>query len=114
MKFTWMIKEITEKIKIGENEKPKISILVEEVNDNEYKTSIAFDFIWEEKVAMIEDAKVWDVVAVSYNIRANKHEDKLYNSINWWKIDNMSQPKQSWPQSADPTKDDYEEQNFGE
>lgn len=112
MKFTGIINDKTEKAVFGKDNTPKVSILVEEVNDNEYKTSIAVDFLGDEKVALVDDANIWDVVTVYYNIRANNFEGKLFNSINGWKIENQSH--KAWPQSKDPTKPEFVESKFGE
>lgn len=93
MKFTWMIKAKREKIEIGENSTPKRTIVIEEVSDNEYKTSIAIDFIGNEKVALLDSVSGGDVATVFYNIRANENDWKDYNQINGWKIENMTNKK---------------------
>ena len=111
MKFTGYIKSITNKELIGTNNTPKQSIVIEEVNDNEHKTSISIDFLGEEKVNQLDDINVGQVATVFYSIRATEYEGKCYNNINGWKIEALAQ---KWPQSKDPTKDNFEESNFGE
>jgi hypothetical protein len=50
-----------------------MTIVVEEINDKQYKDSLAFDFIGEEKVANARSVNVGDEVTVLYNTKASEY-----------------------------------------
>ena len=88
MDFTWTIKSIGSIETVGSNWLQKRTFVLEEVSDKEYKGSIAVDLI-KDKVNMINEYKVGDVVKVEINVRANYSDNtkRYYNSLNAWKIE---------------------------
>jgi len=58
MQFTGTIIAKTEKIEIGEKQTPKVSLVLEESSDSQYKDSVMIDWIGDEKVALINPLKV--------------------------------------------------------
>lgn len=75
-----------ETINIGWNDRQKQTIVLEENRDSEYKWGIAVDF-WGDKLNLLADVSVWDVVIVSMNSRARENNWRWYNSITWWKVE---------------------------
>lgn len=87
MNYIWKIINIGEIQTVGQNWLQKRTVVLEEVNDKDYKWGIAFDLI-KDKVNLIDKFKVWDTVDVSLNFRTNYSEKtkNYYNSINAWSI----------------------------
>lgn len=87
MNYIWKIINIGEIQAVGQNWLQKRTVVLEEVNDKDYKWGIAFDLI-KDKVNLIDKFKVWDTVDVSLNFRTNYSEKtkNYYNSINAWSI----------------------------
>ena len=63
----------------------KLTFVVEEVSDKDYKGSLAIDLI-KDKVDMMNDFKVGDMVSVAVNFRATEYNGKHYNGITAWRI----------------------------
>jgi len=76
---------------VWQNGLQKRTFVLEEVSDKEYKGSIAIDLI-KDKVNMINEYKVGDVVSVWLNFRANYSENsnRYFNSVNAWSIKKVS------------------------
>lgn len=87
MTYTWIIINIGEIQTVWQNWLQKRTVVLEEVNDKDYKWGIAFDLI-KDKTKLIDWYKVGDVVTVSLNFKTNYYEvkDTYYNSITAWKI----------------------------
>lgn len=87
MNYIWKIINIGEIQTVWQNWLQKRTVVLEEVNDKDYKWGIAFDLI-KDKVNLIDKFKVWDTVDVSLNFRTNYSEKtkNYYNSINAWSI----------------------------
>jgi len=87
MEYTWTIIKIWAIETVGKNAIEKRTVVIEEVNDKDYKGGIAFDLI-KDKTKLIDWYKVGDVVTVSLNFKTNYYEvkDTYYNSITAWKI----------------------------
>lgn len=87
MEYTWTIIKIWAIETVGKNAIEKRTVVLEEVNDKDYKGGIAFDLI-KDKTKLIDWYKVGDAVTVSLNFKTNYYEvkDTYYNSITAWKI----------------------------
>jgi len=87
MEYTGTIIKIWAIETVGKNAIEKRTVVIEEVNDKDYKGGIAFDLI-KDKTKLIDWYKVGDVVTVSLNFKTNYYEvkDTYYNSITAWKI----------------------------
>jgi len=87
MEYTGTIIKIWAIETVGKNAIEKRTVVLEEVNDKDYKGGIAFDLI-KDKTKLIDWYKVGDVVTVSLNFKTNYYEvkDTYYNSITAWKI----------------------------
>jgi hypothetical protein len=66
----------------------KISFILVENTDKEYKSSIVIDLLWE-KVDLISSYKVWDVVKASLNFRTSDYNWRYFNNISAWRIDTL-------------------------
>lgn len=87
MEYTGTIIKIWAIETVGKNAIEKRTVVIEEVNDKDYKGGIAFDLI-KDKTKLIDWYKVGDVVTVSLNFKTNYYEvkDTYYNSITAWKV----------------------------
>jgi single-strand DNA-binding protein len=76
-------------IKIGETEQIKETfkkrLLVVET-DGEYPQSIPVEFV-QDRTDLLNDLTVGDSVAVSYNLRGRKWNDKYFLNLDGWKIE---------------------------
>lgn len=86
MTFEWKIIFIWEEILVWKNQLPKISFVVEEESDKEYKNTVLVDLLWE-RTEMIKQYKVGDHVKVFLNFRVTEFNEKRYNNIGAWKIE---------------------------
>ena len=86
--FEGVIKFIGPEQTVGQKGLQKISFILEENVDKEFKSSIAVDVLGE-KVGLIKDFKVGDVVKAFLNFKANEYEGKRFNRVSAWKIEGM-------------------------
>lgn len=86
MEFKWRVTIKWQETEVGQNSTPKMTIVVEEITDKQYKDSLAFDFIGDEKVANARSVNAGDEVTVLYNTTASEYNWKIYNNIKWWQI----------------------------
>lgn len=89
MIFEWKIIFISDQIEVGQKWLPKISFILEENTDKEFKSSISIDLLWE-KTDLIKNYKVWDTIKAYLNFKANEFNGKRYNRISSWKIEWLS------------------------
>lgn len=88
MQYTWKIIKIWEIEKVGKNALDKRTVVLEEVNDKDYKWWLAFDLI-KDKVNLTDKFKVWDIVDVSLNFKTSYAEisKRYFTNITAWKIE---------------------------
>lgn len=89
MNYHWIIINIGEIQTVWKNNIEKRTVVLEEVNDKDYKGGIAFDLM-KDKVNLIDGVKIGDTVEVSLNFRANEYKGKYYNNITAWSIKKVS------------------------
>ena len=82
---------------VWKNNLDKISLLLEEVNDKEYKASIKVDFLKDIAREVNENYKKWMHVSVDLNSRVSEYNWKYYNNITWWRINQTKTDEQSTP-----------------
>jgi len=97
MTFEWKILFISEQVEVGQNNLAKITFTLEENTDREFKSSISIDLLWE-KTDLIKNYKVWDMIKVYLNFKANEYNWKRYNRISarkveWLESQNNPSPK---------------------
>jgi len=76
-------------------DRQKQTIVLEENRDSEYKWWIVIDFRWE-KVSLIAELKVGDLVNVWLNSKAREYNGRWYNAITGRKIEKLWWGD-SWP-----------------
>jgi hypothetical protein len=73
---------------VGQKELPKISFVIEENSDREFKNSLMIDLLGD-KTEMIKAFKEGDSVKVFLNYRAREYDGRWFNSIGAWKIESL-------------------------
>ena len=73
---------------VGQKQLPKVSFVIEENSDREFKNSLMIDLLGE-KIDMIKAFKEGDAVRVFLNYRAREYDGRWFNSIGAWKIESM-------------------------
>ncbi len=86
MEYVWIITTIGKEEEVGQNKLKKLTFVLEENSDKEYKSSMAVD-LFNDKIELIKAFKVGDAVKVSLNFRAREYNDRRFNSISAWRID---------------------------
>ena len=99
MDFIGKITFIWSEEKVGQNETPKVTFVVEE-EWKEYPSSMAID-LRKEKIDEIKSIKVWDSVKVSVNFRTREYNWKYFNSISAWRISKSDGATSSQQEPAD-------------
>ena len=79
---------ISEETIVGQKQLPKISFVIEENSDREFKNSIMVDLLGE-KTELIKSFKVGDIIRVSLNYRAREYDGRRFNSIGARKIESL-------------------------
>jgi hypothetical protein len=79
---------ISEETLVGQKQLPKISFVIEENSDREFKNSIMIDLLGE-KIDLIKSYKVGDSIRVFLNYRAREYDGRRFNSIGAWKIESL-------------------------
>ena len=86
MTFEGTIIFISDEVLVGQKQLPKISFVVEENTDREFKNSLMIDLLGE-RTELIKPYKVGDHVKVFLNYRAREYDGRRFNSIGAWKIE---------------------------
>ena len=86
--------------KVGKNEIPKLTFVLEEITDREYKGWVAVDLL-KDKTELIKSYKVGDAVKVSLNVRCNEYNGKYYNSITARKVEPSDGSAAGWADGGD-------------
>ena len=77
---------ISEETLVGQKQLPKISFVIEEFSDREYKNTLMVDLIGE-KTGLIKSFQTGDVIKASLNFRAREYDGRRFNSIGAWRIE---------------------------
>ncbi|MDR2415675.1 MAG: DUF3127 domain-containing protein [Candidatus Peribacteria bacterium] len=77
---------ISEEALVGQKQLPKISFVIEENSDREFKNSLMIDLLGE-KTELIKSFKEGDNIKVFLNYRAREYDGRRFNSIGAWKIE---------------------------
>jgi hypothetical protein len=86
MEFTGRIINITPIEKIGDKQTPKFTMVIEQLTDNKYPSSISVD-VRGEKTQRHKEYQEDNVVTVSLNSKAREYKGRRYNSLSAWKIE---------------------------
>ena len=88
MEFEGIVTILGEEEKIGQNEIPKKTFVLEEDTDREYKGSMAVD-VFNDKISLLDGVAIWDKVKVWLNFRSREYNGRYFNSISAWRLDKM-------------------------
>jgi len=58
------------------------------IPDNKYPQPVAFEFQGE-RVDMPDKYEVGDEVCISFDLRGREHKERVYNTLNAWRITNL-------------------------
>lgn len=86
MEFEGIITYLGKEEEVGQNGLRKITFVLEEDTDREFKTSMAID-LFNDKIDMIKEYQQGDKVKVGLNFRAREYNGRWFNSIGAWRID---------------------------
>ena len=79
---------------VGKNNLRKRTIVLEEINDREWKGWLVVDF-FNDKIDLLNWFKEGDHVNVGINTRANEYNWRRFNGVSGWKVDAIA--SNSWP-----------------
>lgn len=115
MQFTGRVTTKTPQITVGANNTPKISLILEEDGEKQYKDTIMIDFVGDEKVALVDSVSEGSTITVSFNTRATEYNGRYYNNLNGWRIewgnDNGSASTPA-PKKQDKIEEDFDDLPF--
>lgn len=109
MDFTGKIIYKGNRESIGQNGFEKLSLVLEEISDKDYKSSLMIEF-FKEKIDLAEGLKMGDTIKAYLNPRAKEYNGRWYNSVSCWKIDIIAQGGGS--SSSNSSYDDNEDLPF--
>ena len=89
---------------VWQNNLRKLTFVLEEDTDKEYKWSIAVDIFWD-KVDMMNEFKQWDKVKTNLNFRAREYNGRRFNGVSARRIEKATWATSSTAPSA-PADDD--------
>lgn len=90
MDFTGKIVYKGKKETVGQNGFEKLSLVLEEISDKDYKSSLMIEF-FKEKIDLVASLQVGDTIKAYLNPRAKEYNGRWYNSVSCWKVDVLSQ-----------------------
>jgi len=88
MEFEGIITQLGKAEEIWDKGFKKLSFVVEEISEREYKSSMSVE-LFNDKIDLIWDYKVGDSVKLSLNFRAREYNGRWFNSISAWRIEAM-------------------------
>ncbi len=88
MEFEGIITFLGKEEEVGQNGLRKLTFVLEEETDREYKTSMAID-LFNDKIDMIKEYNQGDKIKVWLNFRAREYNGRWFNSIGAWKIEKL-------------------------
>lgn len=88
MEFEGIITYLGNEEEIGQNNLRKVTFVLEEETDREYKASMAID-LFNDRIDMIKEYKQGDKIKASLNFRAREYNGRYFNSIGAWKIEKL-------------------------
>lgn len=102
MEFEGIITMIWTEENVWQNNSRKVTFVIEEDTDKDFKWSVAVD-LWNDKVDLIKTFNQWDKVKVWLNFRAREYNGRWFNGVSARRIDKLDWT--SAPKAA-PAEDD--------
>jgi len=88
MEFEGIITMIWQEETVWANNSRKVTFVIEEETDREFKGSIAID-LWNDKADLIKDFKEGDRVKAWLNFRAREYNGRWFNGVSAWRLDKL-------------------------
>lgn len=88
MEFEGIITHLGKEEEVGQNGLRKVTFVLEEDTDREYKASMAID-LFNDRMDMIKEYKEGDKIKASLNFRSREYNGRWFNSIGAWKIEKL-------------------------
>ena len=90
MDFTGKIIYKGKRETIGQNGMEKLSLVLEEISDKDYKSSLMIE-CFKDKIDMVENLGVGDTIKAYVNPRAREYNGRWYNTVACRKVDIIAQ-----------------------
>lgn len=90
MDFTGKIIYKGKRETIGQNGMEKLSLVLEEISDKDYKSSLMIE-CFKDKIDMVENLGVGDTIKAYVNPRAREYNGRRYNTVACRKVDIIAQ-----------------------
>ncbi len=104
MEFEGIITMIWSEETVWQNNSRKVTFVIEEETDREFKWSIAID-LWNDKADLIKDFKQGDKVKAGLNFRAREYNGRRFNGVSAWRLERLDGSAPSSASTA-PADDD--------
>jgi len=111
MDFTGKITFKGKRETIGQQGMEKMSIVLEEISDKDYKSSLMIE-CFKDKIDMIESLNVGDTIKAYINPRAKEYNGRRYNTVACRKVDIISQGKGGSSSASEGSYDDNDDLPF--
>lgn len=111
MDFTGKIIYKGKKETVGQNGFEKLSLVLEEISDKDYKSSLMIE-CFKEKIDLVANLQVGDTIKAYINPRAKEYNGRWYNSVSCRKVDVISQGKGGASASSDSDYNDNDDLPF--
>lgn len=100
MEFEWIITVMWQEETVWQNNTRKITVVLEEDSDRDFKQSLVLEQLWDKKVDMAKSFSQWDKVKATLDCRAREYNGRRYNSLSAWRMEKV------WGASAPTNTDD--------
>ena len=86
---------------VWQNNLRKITLVVEEDSEKDFKQSLVLEQLWDKKVDMAKQFAQWDKIKVTLDCRWKEYNGRRYNSISAWRMEKASGSTSANNQSDD-------------
>lgn len=100
MEFEGIITMMWTEETVWQNSTRKITLVIEEDSDRDYKQSLVLEQLWDKKVDLAKWFAQWDKVRATLDCRAREYNGRRYNSLSAWRIE------KSWGTSSSNSSSD--------
>lgn len=101
MEFEGIITMMWQEETVWQNNTRKITLVIEEDSDRDFKQSLVLEQLWDKKVDMAKQFAQWDKIKATLDCRCREYNGRWYNSISAWRIEKTSGNTSTSSQSDD-------------
>lgn len=105
MEFQGIVIEMWQEETVWQNNTRKITLVLEEESDNQYKQSLVLEQLWDRKVDMAKALSKWDRVRATLDCRAREYNGRWFNSLSAWRLEKMDWSSSSTSSSSEQADD---------